>query len=376
MKQRILILESLPVIAGGQRVLLDMLPALQDYELHALLPGPGPLADALAKGNVTCHFAPMARYSLVHKNWYDLLRFPFDQLRLALRCNQMARRLRIHLLYANCSRSFVWGTIGGFLAGKPVVWHIHNLIADRKTLKLLQKIGECSAVKQVIAASHAAAEQLPNLGPKSVVIPAGVDTDLFHPDPDDRARIRREFSIPREAIVIGIVGDLIPLKGQQTFLDAVQAGPDELCPIVVGNARADDSESQAYARLLREIAPANTIFTGRRQDLAAVLNALDLLVIASERETGPLVLLEALACGIPVISTPVGRSPELLPADALFPVGDAVALAARLTHWTRTPNKLRRAKQTARAKAEAHLSLTQFRADVHAELTQILEEIS
>jgi hypothetical protein len=59
---------------------------------------------------------------------------------------------------------------------------------------------------------------------------------------------------------------------------------------------------------------------GRRGDLPAVLNAFDLLVVASERETGPLVLLEALATGVPVVSTPVGYAPDLLPADALFPV--------------------------------------------------------
>ena len=384
MSKRILFLEALPVIAGGQQVLLDMLPALDDYDLYALLPGSGPLADGLVAGGVTCHFAPMAGYTLVRKGRADLVRFPFDQLRLAFQCAHLARRLRADLIYANSSRTFAWGTLGATLARLPLLWHAHNLLADRKTLLLLRHLGRWRAVRRIIAASGAAAEQFPALKDKVITIPTGVDTALFHPDRTARARVRAEFStefgLSLDMPVVGIVGDLIPLKGQHTLLEAMgvfsSLGPPGICCLVVGDARPSDDESNAYATRLRKMAKdtpkARVIFTGRRKDLPTVLNGLDLLVVASERETGPLVLLWALACGVPAISTPVGRAPELLPPEALFPVDDAAALADRLKHWLPAPQRLRASGQAARAMAEERLSLQRFRARVSAEVERTL----
>jgi len=378
MRKRILFLEALPVIAGGQQVLLDMLPALDGYDLHALLPGSGPLGDGLAAGGLTCHFAPMASYTLVRKSRADLARFPFDQLRLAFRCACLARRLHADLLYANSSRTFVWGTLGAILARLPILWHVHNLLADRKTLLLLQRLGGWRTVRRIIAVSRAAAVQFPALEDKVTVIPTAVDTTLFRPDPTARARVRSELGIPLDVPTVGIVGDLIPLKRQHTLLEAVCffsfLGHPEVRCLVVGDARPGDDESSAYAARLREMAGDNVVFAGRLEDLPAVLNGLDLLVVASERETGPLVLLYALACGVPAVSTPVGRALELLPPDALFPIGDVAALVDRLKYWLADPERLRAAGQAARALAEEQLDLKHFYARISAEVERTMAE--
>jgi colanic acid/amylovoran biosynthesis glycosyltransferase len=84
--------------------------------------------------------------------------------------------------------------------------------------------------------------------------------------------------------------------------------------------------------------------------------------VASTTETVPLVLLEALACGVPVVSTPVGRAPELLAdgdAGALYPWGDARRLAEVLIDWLRAPETVTRRRAVARALAEARLPLAQ-----------------
>ena len=372
MSKRILFLEALPIIAGGQQVLLDMLPALDGYSLHALLPGFGPLADTLVASGVTCHFAPMASYTLVRKRWADLARFSFDQLRLAFRCARLARRLRADLIYANSSRTFVWGTLGGILARCPVIWHVHNILGDRKTLLLLQRLGRWRAVHRIVAVSKAAAEQFPALKDKMVVIPTGVDTTLFRPDPIAHAHVRAKFGIPSDMFVVGMVGDLIPLKGQHTLLEAARLGPPGVRYLIIGDVRPGDDESSIYTARLREMAEGNVIFAGRRKDLPAVLNALDLLVIASERETGPLVLLYALACGVPAVSTPVGRAPELLPPEALFPVDNAMALVNRLQFWLADDQRLQAASHTARTLAEEQLSLEHFRERIRAEIERDL----
>jgi glycosyltransferase involved in cell wall biosynthesis len=128
----------------------------------------------------------------------------------------------------------------------------------------------------------------------------------------------------------------------------------------------------AYAETLQRMASPQFRFLGRRNDVPAILNALDLLVIASSRETGPLVLLESLACAIPVISTPVGVAPDLLPPDALFPVGDAHILARRLQEWLANPARRAAAGMAGRTRVTQELNLPLFQARVLAEIKTFL----
>ena len=225
-------------------------------------------------------------------------------------------------------------------------------------------------MRRVIAVSATAAAQFAAIEAKVVVVPTGVDVARFHPNPAARAAIRAEFNISSDEFVVGIVGDLLPLKGHHTLLEAARLGLPQVHYLVVGDARPKDPESLKYAAHLRQTAPDDVVtFTGRRQDLPAVLNAMDLLVIASEHETGPLVLLEGLACGVPVLSTPVGRAPELLPPDALFPINDSVGLSDRLRSWLADRPRLQEAGLAARSLAKDQLSLKRFRERMADEIT-------
>jgi len=375
-KPGLLFLEALPTIAGGQTVLLNLIPALhEDYRIAVLLPGDGPLAAALRAAGVTCFFAPVGRYSLMRKSLRDVAAYALRTPLLALRSAQLIRQWGADLIYANSGPTFLWGALAAQLTGRPMIWHHHNLLADGKTLRLVQTAARLPAVRRIICVSAAARAQLPGAAAKTVVIRNGVDTERFRPDPAARAQIRQELGIPADAAVVGMVGDLIPLKGQATLLAALPALAVQhpgAWMILVGDARTDDAESVQYAARLRGLATTQVKMLGRRSDLPAVLNALDLLVVASERETGPLVLLEALATGVPVISTPVGYAPDLLPADALFAVGDAPALAARLANWLGDPGQLAAAGDRSRQQAVAELSMARMQQQIAAELAALL----
>ncbi len=361
LKTRILFLEALPTISGGQMVLLSLAAQLlEDYDLSVLLPGEGPFAEALRALGVRYTVAPVGRYSLVRKTLRDVLRYAARLPWLILSTWRLIRREGIEVVYANSARTFVWGTLAAALAGCPIIWHHHNLLMDLKSLTLLQLLGRLRTVHSIISASEAAGVQFPFLKGKVRVIPTGVDTDLFRLDPMSRARMRHDLCLSEEEFVVGMVGDLIPIKGQHTLLEAARMDSIGAYYLVVGGTRSGDVESRAYAARLRQMAGENVIFTGRREDLPVILNALDLLVIASTTETGPLVLLEALACGVAVISTPVGRAPELLPPESLFPVGDAVALAEKVRSWRASPARRQAAGTGGRALAEERLQMEQF----------------
>jgi glycosyltransferase involved in cell wall biosynthesis len=373
----ILFLEALPTLAGGQTVLVNLIPALRElYRLAALLPGEGALANALRAAGVTCFFAPVGRYSLMRKSLRDVVVYAARTPLLAWRTARLIRRWGADLVYANSGPTFLWGTLAAQFTGRPIVWHHHNLLADGKTLRLVQAAAHLPAVRRILCVSAAAQAQFPSAAAKTVVIRNGVDTQKFQPDPAARTRVRAELGIPAAAAVVGMVGDLIPLKGQDSLLAALPGLAAEfpnLWTILVGDVRTDDAASAQYAARLRTLTPAQVMLVGRRGDLPAVLNAFDLLVVASERETGPLVLLEALATGVPVISTPVGYAPDLLPSDALFPVGDMGALTARLARWLGDPVRLRAAGARARSLACTESSIEQMRRQVATELAALLQ---
>jgi len=372
-RPRLLILESLPTISGGQQVLLDMIPVLQAVgDPRVLLPAEGPLSQALGALGIPCTYASLGDYTLVQKTLGDVLAYAARLPRLTLYTWRLIRENAIDLVYANSGRTFVWGTLAAALAGRPIFWHHHNLLGDRKTLALLREIGKLPFVRRIICVSEAAARQFPALSAKTVVIPTGVATEKFRPVPAWRAESREALGIPGDAPVVGIVGDLIALKGQHLLLEAVRSLPPGVHTVIVGDPRSGDAVSTAYSQRLREMAGPDVHFLGRREDLPGVLNALDLLVIASERETGPLVLLEGLACGVPALSTPVGRAPELLSPEALFPIGDSVALAALLRDRLAAPQKLQAAREPARTAALQHASLDRFQARIREEIEAAL----
>jgi glycosyltransferase involved in cell wall biosynthesis len=320
---------------------------------------------------VSTFFAEQGDYTLVRKTGRDRLRYGMRLPELAWTTARLIRRQGIDLVYANSARCFVWAGIGAALARTPIVWHHHGLLNDAATLKLVNATARLPAVRRILCASAAAQAQFPGVAAKTTVIPNGVDVDRFRPDPAGRADIRQSLGLGPDAWVIGMVGDLIPLKGQAVLLRALESLP-QVTALLVGSPRPGEPESAAYAAQLAAQAGPCIHFLGRRRDIPALLNALDLLVVASTTETGPLVLMEALACGVPVISTPVGIAPELLPAEALVPVGDVDSLAIALERWLADPARRAAVGAAGRARMVDELSLARFQARVLAEIQPFL----
>jgi glycosyltransferase involved in cell wall biosynthesis len=377
----LLFLEALPTISGGQAVLVGLAARLKEhYRLSALLPGEGPFADALRQHGIRCFFAPIGSYTLVRKTVTDMLRYAVRFPWLTLLTWRLIRQQRVDVLYANSARTFVWATLAASLAGRPIIWHHHNVLADWKSLRVVQTVARLPSVKRIICASATGSEQFQTLAHKTVVIPNCVDTEKYHPDESAGKRVRHQLDIREDAPVIGMVGDLIPLKGHATFLTAAQMVHDQIPTakfLIVGAGRSgpagqkDQGDLQALSKTLG--LDDVVIFTGQRSDISAVLNALTVLVSASTTETGPLVLLEALSSGIPVLSTPVGRGPDLL-ADsacgALYPIGDASELAARLIALLSDPEQQTQLRQNARQRAIERLSLESFQLRILAEVSK------
>lgn len=161
-------------------------------------------------------------------------------------------------------------------------------------------------------------------------IPNGCDASIFHPA--DRAEARRALDLPAEAEVVTYVGRLVPEKGLRELLaaaGALRASRPRLQLVLVG-------EGPMHAELAA-LAAAGELpvrFAGTRPpaEVARWMCASDLVTLPSYSEGHPNVLVEALACGRPVVATPVGGIPEVVDAASgvLVPARDPAALAEGL----------------------------------------------
>jgi glycosyltransferase involved in cell wall biosynthesis len=157
-------------------------------------------------------------------------------------------------------------------------------------------------------------------------IPTGIDLDRFRPG--DRGAARSLLGLPAEGFIVGIVATLRSWKGHAHLLEAFAGiGRDDLSLVIVGDGPQRES-LEAKAGSLG--VAARVRFAGNQRDVAPWLQAMDLFCLPSYANEGvPQALAQAMACGLPVISTPVGSIDELV-ADGrtgvMVPASDPVSL--------------------------------------------------
>jgi glycosyltransferase involved in cell wall biosynthesis len=174
-------------------------------------------------------------------------------------------------------------------------------------------------------------------------IPNAIPTERYAPDPARRAVWRSQHAVPRDALVFTCVAGLRPQKNHrlllQAFAQAAPQLPDVLLLLVGPPDRLDPAYAESLKALAQELGLGQRVrFLGSRADVPDILRATDVFVLSSDYEGNPLSVLEAMAAGLPVISTAVGGVPELVQHSAtglLVPPSDAGALAEAMTQLGR-----------------------------------------
>jgi glycosyltransferase involved in cell wall biosynthesis len=155
-----------------------------------------------------------------------------------------------------------------------------------------------------------------------VIIPNGFDTGNFKPDRDARYRKRSELGIPEDALVIGLIGRFDPMKDHATFFAAsltMLTSRPRTHFILAG--RGVSQENPHIRDQLGHSANLEKVhLLGERDDIPHLLAACDIATSSSLSEGFPNVIGEAMACGVPCVSTDVGDA-GLLMADTGFLVG-------------------------------------------------------
>lgn len=206
-----------------------------------------------------------------------------------------------------------------------------------------------------------------------IVIPNGVDLIKFHPRPYSSV-VRQGLGALDEDFLFGLIGRLDRQKGSLEFVEAAAQvsirHPRAKFAMVGGNTIGDDPFLDQVLKKIEKLNLGDRIrLTNHRQDIPEVLNALDAFVMPSYEENFANVLLEALASGLPCISTNAGGTPEILnngSAGLLCEPRSADALAQAMLLLIEQPQMREGLRQKARHRAESTY-------DMHLVLDKVLQ---
>jgi glycosyltransferase involved in cell wall biosynthesis len=335
----------------------------------------------LRRRGVACYHLPLAVVRRRYRNPAGALRFAGKLLRSTWHLGSLMRRERVTLVHSNTV--VVWsGALAAAVTRRPHIWQIHELLTAPRPLRratgwLLLALSRVVVTNSL--ATHRALFGRWNSA-RTRIIPNGLALPA-RTDPEARGRARAEWGVGPQSLVVGTVGRVSARKGQRQLLQAaalVAALLPELHLVIVGDTVPGQESS---LNVLREAAARGPLagrvaFTGFRHDTDDLLRGMDLFVHpAVLPESFGLTILEAMACGTPVIASRLGASSELVVdgvTGLLVPANDIHALADAMVRLLRDETLRERLGRAGRAHAEAHYSLDRYLAGFAALYDQLL----
>lgn len=330
--------------AGAEAQIAMLLANLSpdtDITLSAIVLGEGRLAEELRASNIVIKVIPRPR-------------------RRFLACYQEAaeflRGRDLRILHSHKSKE---NLLAFLLAKKLGIAHLvrtqHGL-PEPKTIKDrlvygLERMTACST-SRIISVSSDLSKHLNHYveGGKVEIILNGINPQQVS-SPFDRESAKRHLGIPVEAIVIGTAARLEPVKRIDLFL-ATAENILKTLPYAVFIIAGEGSERKRLEKSLHGTACSSRVhFLGHREDIYNVLRAMDLLLITSDHEGLPTVLLEAMALGTPIVSRKVGGIPEVIEHEVSAVLVDSNApedLADACISLLSDPDLLKRTASAAR----------------------------
>lgn len=355
---KILQLSSARTYGGGERHFADLSNALRQrgHEIYAALSPASPLREKLSQ-------LPAANIStLPLRNALDLLS--------AEHLARFIREQRIEIMHAHLARDYPLAAYAARRAGRPV-----SFVLTRHVPFALNRLHKFTLanVARVIAVSEGVAEGLraQRIFPleKISVIPNGISVAQLDGSLKDfdRAAFRRALQRVSAPLLVGMVGELSPVKGQEEFVRAAariirRENFTRAQFLIIGEDRSPGAPTRT---LLEKLIAGHELqeqvrLLGHVSELTPLISSLDLYVSASRAEAFGLATLEALMCGVATVATATDGARELIKDGTtgnLVPVNDSDALAHAMLQLLRNDEERTRLGERARDDARARFSL-------------------
>jgi glycosyltransferase involved in cell wall biosynthesis len=389
---RVLYVNHTATVSGGERSLLGLLGALPAEVEPLLACPPGDLQErATALGVPSVRIAGTAGSLRLHP-----LHTPLALAQMSLAALQVARAARAHgaqVVHANSIRA---GIVLGLARRMPpglrlaretaTVAHVRDVLppggASAASLRLIAATATLIAAnsEHTAAAVRAAAPRA-----RVEVIANPVDLRRFDPQAIDRAQARQRLGeAAGRGLLLGVVAQLTPWKGQDTAIEALGAlrreGIDARL-LLIGAAkfvaRATRFDNERYVESLHELAAREGVaervsWLGEREDVPELIRALDVLLLPSWEEPFGRALIEAMALEVPVLATEVGGPREIVREGVegfLLPPREPALWASAIRRLHADPELAARLGRAGRERA-----VEEFTSERHARATLDLYE--
>ena len=322
--KRILYLHAGAEMYGADKVLLELIKGLdsKEFEAHVILPNDGVLVEALRQvgAKVSVLDYPILRRKYFNpKGIADYIRsYNFYAKQIAL----YAREHSIDMVHNNTAAVLE----GIYLKRKlklPLIWHVHEIIVKPKAISDFINMLMGRYADKIVTVSQAVAnhiKQSPFIKDSQVeVIYNGVDNAVYYPM--DASSIREKFDIAQDALVIGMIGRVNAIKGQNDFIEAVEPlleKKEQAVAFLAGGVFP--GEEWRLEELDKRIASSSVVSQIHRIDYydktSELYNMFDIFVLPSIKpDSLPTVVLEAMACSKPVVGYNNGGIAEMVVDD-------------------------------------------------------------
>jgi glycosyltransferase involved in cell wall biosynthesis len=362
LKRKILAIANHAVmLGGGEHSFLDLLSHLpSDWQPDAAVPHEGELTGRLKQRGIETHTLPLPRIR------------PWALVRILASVNaylRLCKKLRPALIYANGSRAALYGSVTGAMLGVPIIWHCRIAEPDPYLDPLLTKLSTV-----IIANSKATASRFtPHSQPKIKVVYNGVDLPWLQD-----SNVKTHDLIGEQEKIILTVARATKMKRHDLVLSAfeqVAKYDSRVCLVCIGTKDEWELDWWEYLQEMTRQSPfARRIhWVGKVEDVRPWYRQASILVLVSENESFGRVIVEAMACGVPVIAARSGGIPEIIrhQQDGLLVApGNVEELQAALTSLLRDQSIRERYAKSALGRAE------RFSLDSHVvKMVEIFENI-
>lgn len=230
----------------------------------------------------------------------------------------LLKQFRPVILHTWMFHANIPGRILGRLAGVPVIISSEHTMGQEGQFRRWVNRWTSGFCDQIVCVSQAvyqfALNQVGLPAHKLIVVPNGIDLEKFK-DLPGKIQSRNMLGLPEESLIIGVVGRPRPVKGFHFLISAfvlLEKKVPSATLVFVGNG---PDEVQLKRMAAESGVRQKIFFLDDRDDIPNVLPAFDLFVLPSLWEGMPIVILEAMAAGLPVLATQVGGVPELVVPD-------------------------------------------------------------
>jgi len=392
--KRVLLFDHTAQLGGGEIALLDLIRFLDRSRATPIvvLGSDGPLAERL-RGTADLHILEISpdvlhtRKDTLGASSVVQLKTAFNLLTYVLRLVDFISTQNIELIHTNSLKADILGGIAGRLTQTPVIWHMRDRITEDYLPVTATRVMRtlCRLIPDfIIGNSLATIETLQLKGARpSIAIPSGVDIRAYDQEHLSATKDSSDakLSNAKGEARIGLVGRICSWKGQHIFLRAaaevLKKFPETHFQII----GAALFEERQYELEMHELAKTLGIehaveFTGFRNDVANLIQMLDILVHASiTGEPFGQVIVQGMAAGKPVVATDGGGVPEIVihgTTGLLVPMADVTSLGSAICTLLDAPEKAASMGNAGRIRVLEHFTIEQTARKVERAYARVL----